>query len=647
MGGLSTGGQIARGYWLRLHARALYFEDAPGSAFALVACDLWSIPTGLSDRTAEIYAELRAANDALPPLGRSQIVLSASHTHHSPGHFSTDRFFAAFGAKGAGYDGQLLEFFARRFAHAIAKAAAQAEPAQLNIGSVDVPGGWWNRSIEPFLENAEAEGILGAAGAPPLDLAIGCPTVRKCKAVDQRVRVLRIEGREGRLLGAGVFLSTHPVLMGQHLGVNSSDLIGAVSEAAERRVDPARREDGPVVAVFNGAEGDVVGSWVEQDRSDVLRVAGAVVAKIGPLLEDGGRSIANPAVTMAWDEFSLRLERARTPDGKKHWTAFAPMPGRGTMAGGENAPSGLPHWLSKEGKRGLSYGAHGSKMGAMDLFAIGGFVVPPFWLTRLALAFIPPSRTVAAGVYRVGDLAFATLPGEFTTVMGRRIVGSVAEGAGLAHDDVIPIGLAQSYAYYFATPEEYQLQHYEGSGTLYGRYAGTLVENRLGELATKLEAPDAERRKYRYAPWLAGFMQKRSGPERATPAPTEIDRGVENVLMHVDGDLQLDAYPRWCWSDEVPGLRAPDDSSGPHRVTPEVWIEARLDSEWRPLREGGVREDDRGPNFLTLGHQQRKGATFWCSYWIPQAHVDPSLDYRFGVLDLGRRERMSSPFALD
>ena len=75
---------------------------------------------------------------------------------------------------------------------------------------------------------------------------------------------------------------------------------------------------------------------------------------------------------------------------------------------------------------------------------------------------------------------------------------------------MIPIGLAQSYAYYFATPEEYQLQHYEGSGTLYGRYAGTLVENRLGELATKLEAPDAERRKYRYAPWLAGFTSGRA-----------------------------------------------------------------------------------------------------------------------------------------
>ena len=56
MGGHSIAGSIARGFWTRLWARAIYLEDAAGKSLALVSCDLWSMPAGLADRVAELVA---------------------------------------------------------------------------------------------------------------------------------------------------------------------------------------------------------------------------------------------------------------------------------------------------------------------------------------------------------------------------------------------------------------------------------------------------------------------------------------------------------------------------------------------------------------------------------------------------------------
>src|SRR5439155_724099 len=77
MGGHSAAGRIAEGYWTRLRARAIYVEDTRGHGLAMVATDLWSIPEGLTD---EVAVRL-AARDRPIPVGREQLLLTASHTH--------------------------------------------------------------------------------------------------------------------------------------------------------------------------------------------------------------------------------------------------------------------------------------------------------------------------------------------------------------------------------------------------------------------------------------------------------------------------------------------------------------------------------------------------------------------------------------
>ena len=72
MGGHSIGGQMARGYWTRLYARAFYFQSAGGHRLALISCDLFAIPACLH---AEVVHDL-----GLPP---EELILAATHTHHA------------------------------------------------------------------------------------------------------------------------------------------------------------------------------------------------------------------------------------------------------------------------------------------------------------------------------------------------------------------------------------------------------------------------------------------------------------------------------------------------------------------------------------------------------------------------------------
>ena len=82
MGGHSKVGQTSIGYWTRLYARAFLLEDASGNTLVLVSCDLWSVPAGLVDRVAEILL----TREETRHIDRDQLILAATHTHHSPGN---------------------------------------------------------------------------------------------------------------------------------------------------------------------------------------------------------------------------------------------------------------------------------------------------------------------------------------------------------------------------------------------------------------------------------------------------------------------------------------------------------------------------------------------------------------------------------
>jgi hypothetical protein len=78
-------------------------------------------------------------------------------------------------------------------------------------------------------------------------------------------------------------------------------------------------------------------------------------------------------------------------------------------------------------------------------------------------------------------MTLATVPGEPTTEVGRRLEGVVGGGGSAG---VVAIGaLGDEYVSYVTTPEEYGAQHYEGGSTLYGPSTLAFYEGGVHDLA--------------------------------------------------------------------------------------------------------------------------------------------------------------------
>ncbi|CAK9164260.1 unnamed protein product [Ilex paraguariensis] len=78
-------------------------------------------------------------------------------------------------------------------------------------------------------------------------------------------------------------------------------------------------------------------------------------------------------------------------------------------------------------------------------------------------------------ILRIGQLVILSVPGEFSTMAGRRLRDAVktlltSEGNGEFNNDthIVIAGLTNTYSQYVTTFEEYQIQRYEGASTLFG-----------------------------------------------------------------------------------------------------------------------------------------------------------------------------------
>lgn len=139
---------------------------------------------------------------------------------------------------------------------------------------------------------------------------------------------------------------------------------------------------------------------------------------------------------------------------------------------------------------------------------------------------------------RVGQFVIIVSPSEATTMSGRRWKAAVAKEAAtfLTEKPIVVLGgPANSYAHYCATPEEYEVQRYEGASTLFGPHELNAYINLTLSNMHYLR-PDAT-----------------SAPEQGVPAPD--NRG--SVLSFTPGVIVDNAPLRRSFGQV---LRQPDPS---------------------------------------------------------------------------------------
>ncbi|CAA2968618.1 Hypothetical predicted protein [Olea europaea subsp. europaea] len=96
-------------------------------------------------------------------------------------------------------------------------------------------------------------------------------------------------------------------------------------------------------------------------------------------------------------------------------------------------------------------------------------------------------------ILRIGQLVILSVPGEFTTMAGRRLRDAVrtvlTSGGSKEFDEnvhVVIAGLTNTYSQYITTFEEYQIQRYEGASTLYGPHTLSAYIQEFKKLAAAL-----------------------------------------------------------------------------------------------------------------------------------------------------------------
>ncbi|GFY83725.1 fructokinase-like 1 [Actinidia rufa] len=96
-------------------------------------------------------------------------------------------------------------------------------------------------------------------------------------------------------------------------------------------------------------------------------------------------------------------------------------------------------------------------------------------------------------ILRIGQLVILSVPGEFTTMAGRRLRDAVqtaltsgSNGEFDSNVHVVIAGLTNTYSQYVTTFEEYQVQRYEGASTLYGPHTLDAYIQEFRKLAAAL-----------------------------------------------------------------------------------------------------------------------------------------------------------------
>jgi neutral ceramidase len=592
-----------RGFRTRLRARVLHLRGGT-SSIALVALDL----LGGSQVVQHLVAEAIAARTDVPLAG---LFLGATHTHAAPGQFVGSAFYNRFASNRSGFDPSWTQFLVGQITAAVIQAVETRQPARMAYGSDEVYGFTRNRSLAARLHRASP----------------GLPRGGPFEEIDPQLHLLRVDtvaaaGGFEPLAAFAVF-GIHGTGVCQRSRDYNADVWAYVIGELEDRIE-ARTGIRPVCGAVQGAHGDLApavtpGRAGYPEAKRIGRGVGAAAAMLHQRLEStltgdvvlgaGLRELDMIAGAGRVGEFRLPPPALGCAQLAGAWENLTPVLHR--------VPPFRPGCPQPRPER----RPHGAK------WRVAG---------RLHDRLLPGlPRVLPAQVLRIGPMLLLGLPFEVTADAGRRIRAAVrSAAAGHGFDDCVLSSVANEYAGYCTTPEEYALQFYEGGHTLHGpqtqpwaaRVAAGLVTDvlRNGTVADVLPERRFELPMHRYLARSGGPMQERS-----------IDRGgVEYAGSSVE-----DPYVELRWSDVAPGdLNWSDPLAGIER-------QAR-DGSWVPARQANRPLDDGGWDLGVLALGVESGRHRYAIRWFGTADTSRGqVPYRLVLAaNNGRPRRTGEPF---
>jgi len=510
MMGMANPAQVNAGLHQRLWARTLAAHDpATGKRFALVSLDAGMGGIVLKNRVVKGLAE------RLPGLYTDEnVAISGTHTHSGPSGFLQDTIFQF---AGSGWQPHTIAAMVEGVVESVVAAHRNLAPARASVAVGELENASINRSPSAYLLNPPAERALYTGDT------------------DLNMTVLRVDSADGtaasKSLGMFAWFAVHPTSMNNTNKLVSGDNKGYASYMMERAMNGetaagAPPGAGPFVAAFGSTNlGDVspnilgphcrdTGLPCDFDHSTCNNRTEQCSA-VGP-----GRDMfeSTQIIGQRQVDAATRLFAGPTSDlggGVDYKHAYVKMPGLAV-----SDPSGAPVGTLCSAAMGDAFAA-GTIDGPGEFdFTQGANSSNPFWHWIVDLIHKPtPAEmrcqapkgillptgdinvpypwgpdTLPVQLLRLGQLIIVVAPTELTTMAGRRLrnhlraqlvadkVISAAEGT------VVISGLANGYADYTVTFEEYQQQRYEGGSTIFGPHQLNAYIQQFSKLATAMAA---------------------------------------------------------------------------------------------------------------------------------------------------------------
>jgi len=524
---------IVKGVDTDLFARAVVIKDPnTGRKVAMVNAEICfitiAIKRGVMKRLERKHPELGYTEDS--------VLLTAQHTHSAPGGYS---HFGLYNMAVPGFVPEVYQTIVDGIVDAIVQADAKAVPATIRVVRGEIAHDKevaFNRSVPAYNQNPEVKKV----GEKESEFA-----------VDRSMLLLRFDDAEGNPIGSWNFFGTHTTSISNDNTLICSDNKGYAAQFMEK----ALRKEGTaeeVVSVFAQRKaGDITPNYVWDRRKgwtrgkfkddfESARYNGGLQSDHAlDLFAQAGKGTEMPLQidhAIAWVDFRKVIVDPEFAWGDKDARTGPACHGMGFFGGTKEGP-GTPKAIVALGKtlaRGvkayelsaakrmtpeeaekiyLKYRVQGPKdiileageckvLGTRDLKNL----ILPGWVDGTIASFKHYHRNGSIGdkplipqvlplhLVIVGDLAFAGVPAEMTTIAGQRLEQSLLE---ILRDrgvkEVVATTYANAYCGYVTTYHEYQLQMYEGGHTVFGQHTLGAVQTKFKQLALELLKPAAER----------------------------------------------------------------------------------------------------------------------------------------------------------
>ncbi|KAL9847251.1 putative neutral ceramidase C [Geothlypis trichas] len=478
--GYANPDQVGGGLLSRLYSRAFIVAEPQGSRrVVFVSADIGMV----SQRVRlEVLKQLRSKYGEL--YRQDNVILSGTHTHSGPGGYFQ---YTLFWITSKGLVQPTLKSIVNGIVKSIDIAHENMKKGRLFINRGTVENSQINRSPFSYLANPESE------------------RKRYSSNTDKEMVLLKMVDEDGHELGLISWFAVHPVSMNNSNHLVNSDNVGYASYLFEQEKNKGMLPgEGSFVAAFASSNlGDVspntrgpfcantgescdnpqstcpiggaamcMAKGPGKDMFESTRIIGQnIYLKAKELYEKASQEVTGPLSSAhQWvnmSNVSVELNATHTVQTCKpalgHSFAAGTIDGVGAFNFTQGSVEGDPFW---DQIRDQLLGEPSNETKACHkpkpiLFNTGEMTWPHPWHPDI----------VDVQIAAIGSLAIVAVPGEFTTMSGRRLREAVQrefDSHGTPGMNIVIAGLCNVYTHYITTYEEYQLQRYEAASTIYG-----------------------------------------------------------------------------------------------------------------------------------------------------------------------------------